>query len=133
MVTAISQKQTFFDSQKGGIPSFVKSIKNIVNRIALGIIFNIALSFLLFYLQPNLFCLGFAAGFIFDQKTESIVKKVNIVFNAKRSLLERLFLFTAGGILAFLTIPTTMTIANLYHSAQWGAKLYRKSLSQSHS
>jgi hypothetical protein len=125
----ISMQPLHSDSSafKGGTSSVVRSLKKVVSKVALGIILNVAFSGVLFYLQPNLFCVGFAVGFVFDREVAKIAAKVKAVFQARRSILERILLATSGAALIFLTLPTTLTIANLYHSARWGARLTQKS------
>jgi hypothetical protein len=113
-----------------GIPALKNSLNALVQRIALDILAQVVITVPLFYLQPNLFALGFIIGFIFDKKIREIVDKVNIVFIANRSLLEQVLLFGGGGLLAILTMPSSLIVATLYYSAQWGTLLYQNSLAR---
>lgn len=112
------------------IHGLLNSINFLVNRVALGVIAQIAISLSLFYLHHNLFALGFVVGFIFDKEVRAIVEKVNVVYNTQRSLFEKTLLFGGGGFLAILTMPTSMIFATLYYSAQWGALLYQNSFAR---
>jgi hypothetical protein len=112
-----------------GIPALLK-LTALINQVALGIILQVVISIPLFYLYNNLFALGFAIGFVFDKQVSAVVEKVNVVYNAHRTLLERTLVFGGGGFLALLTMQTSMVIATLYYSAQWGALFYQNSLSR---
>ncbi len=113
-----------------GIPALFVSIQVRIYRIAKDILIQIAISVPLFYLHHNLFALGFVIGFIFDKQISEIVEKVNIVYKAHQTLLERVLFFGGGGFLAILTMPTSIVIATLYYSAQWGALLYQSCLAR---
>jgi len=110
-----------------GVPTFLDSLNSLVNHVATNIIIQIVISIPLFYLHHNLFALGFAVGFIFDKPTRALVEKVNTVYTAQQTLLERVLFFGGGGFLAILTMPTSMIFATLYYSSQWGALLYHNS------
>lgn len=129
MIPAISfdTNHTLFGIITEGIPALLNSLKALTNHVALS---TIAISVPLFYLHNNLFAFGFAFGFVRDEQIQEIVEKVNIVFNAHRTLLERSLLFGGGGLLAILTMPTSMIMATLYYSAQWGAVLYESSINR---
>ena len=101
-------------------------IKNVVNA-ALDIIAQVIIPGGLFYLHHNLFALGFVVGFIFDKEVRILVEKVNTVFMAKRTWVERVIFFGGGGYLVLWTMPTSLITSTLYLSAQWGAELYRTS------
>lgn len=130
MIAAIHSysHHTLFGVFTEGFSALLNSINALVNRIALGVIGQIALSIPLLYLHHNLFALGFAIGFIRDKDVKDIIEKVNVVYSTQRSTLERILLFGGGGLLALLTMPTSMIFATLYYSAQWGASLYQNSL-----
>jgi hypothetical protein len=113
-----------------GAPALLDSLNALVNRVALSIIIQVVISIPLFYLHHNLFALGFVVGFVFDKQVRMLVDKVNTVYNAQRTLLERVLFFGGGGFLAILTMPTSMVIATLYYSSQWGAVLYQNSLTR---
>jgi hypothetical protein len=129
-----------------GMPALWSSLSAAVNRVALSILVQVIISLPLFYLHHNLFALGFVAGFIFDQQVRNtmvqidpqhtnghlygIAQKVNVVYSAQRSALENVLLFGGGGLLAILAMPTSMVIATLYYSSQWGALLYQSSLAR---
>lgn len=110
-----------------GIPTLINTVISLINRIALSILVQVMISIPLFYLHHNLFALGFVAGFIFDKQVREVVEKVNVVYNAHRTLLERVLFFGGGGFLAILTMPTSMIIATFYYSSQWGALLSQRS------
>ncbi len=108
------------------VSTFLNAVDATINRVAVQIIITAPL----FYLHHNLFSLGFVIGFIFDRQVREIVEKVNVVYNAQRSFVENV-LFVGGGIvLASFTMPTSIVIATLYYSAQWGALLYTSSREQ---
>jgi hypothetical protein len=114
-----------------GLPALAKSIRDaIINHIALSILVQVAISLPLFYFHHNLFSLGFVLGFAGDKLVQEMVHKVNVVYNAPRTLLESCLLFAGGGFLASLTMPTSMIFATLYYSAQWGAMLYQSCLAR---
>ncbi|WP_068468122.1 hypothetical protein [Candidatus Protochlamydia phocaeensis] len=119
---------TVFGSIVDGVSTILDAINNAINRVALGILLQVALTAPLFYLHHNLFALGFVIGFVFDRQVREVVEKVNVVYNAHRSLLEKILFFGGGSLLAVLTMPTSIVIATLYYSAQWGALLYQNSL-----
>jgi hypothetical protein len=101
---------------------------DLTNRIALDTILQIAITAPLFYLHYNLFALGFTLGFVLNEQTKGIVDKVNVVYNAQRSVIEKLLLVGIGTPLILITMPTSIVIATLYYSAQWGSILYEDSL-----
>jgi hypothetical protein len=111
-----------------GIPALLSALDALVYHVARIILVQVLISIPLFYLHHNLFALGFVVGFIFEKQVREVVEKVNIVYIAHRTLLERVLLFGGGGFLVILTMPTSMVIATLYYSAQWGALLYQNSL-----
>lgn len=113
-----------------GIPALINALNLLVHRIAITIILQVLISIPLFYLHHNLFALGFVIGFVFDKQVREVVEKVNIVYSAQRPLLERVVLFGGGSFLVVLTMPTSMVIATLYYSAQWGSFLYQNSLAR---
>lgn len=113
-----------------GAPALLDSLNAVINRVALSIIVQVVISIPLFYLHHNLFALGFIVGFVFDKQVRMVVDKVNTVYNAQRTLLERVLFFGGGGFLAILTMPTSMVMATLYYSSQWGALLYQNSLNR---
>lgn len=113
-----------------GIPTLFISVQTRINRIALDVIVQVAISVPLFYLHHNLFALGFVIGFILDKQIREIVDKVNIVYKAHQNLLERVLFFGGGGFLAILSMPTSIVMATLYYSAQWGASLYQNCLAR---
>lgn len=113
-----------------GIPALFVSIQTRINRIAMDVLIQITISIPLFYLHHNLFALGFVIGFIFDKQIREIVNKVDIVYKAHQTLLERVLFFGGGGFLAILSMPTSIVIATLYYSAQWGASLYQSCLAR---
>ena len=113
-----------------GIPALLSALNVLVNHIAHTILIQVAISFGLFYLHHNLFALGFVIGFIFEKQVREVVEKVNVVYAAHRTLLERVLFFGGGGFLVILTMPTSMVIATLYYSSQWGALLYQSSLAR---
>ncbi len=125
-----SSKHTVIGIVTEGIPDLLGSLNVLVNRIALDVLLQVVISIPLFYLHHNLFALGFVCGFIFDQQVRDIVDKVNIVYSAHRTLLERVLFFGGGGLLAILTMPTSMVIATTYYSSQWGERLYRSCLTR---
>lgn len=124
----IYSQHTLFGILAEGIPALVNTLTAVVHRIATSIIVQVVISIPLFYLHHNLFALGFVVGFVFDKQIREVVEKVNLVYSAKRTLLEQLAFFGGGGFLAILTMPTSMVIATLYYSAQWGALLYQSNL-----
>jgi hypothetical protein len=113
-----------------GISSLLSALDALVYHTARTILIQVLISAPLFYLHHNLFALGFVVGFIFEKQVREVVEKVNVVYNAHRTLLERVLLFVGGGLLVILTMPTSMITATLYYSAQWGALLYQKSLNR---
>jgi hypothetical protein len=113
-----------------GIPELLHDLDALVNRVALTIIVQCLISLPLFYFHHNLFALGFVVGFVFDKQVRLVVDKVNVIYNAHRTFLERFLFFAGGGFLAILTMPTSMVIATLYYSSQWGALLYQGSLNR---
>ncbi len=132
MIEAIRShsNHTLFGVIAEGVPALLSSFNALVNQVALTIILQVVISIPLFYLHHNLFALGFVIGFIFDKQVSAVVDKVNVVYNAHRTLLERALFYGGGGFLAILTMPTSMVIATLYYSAQWGALLYQESLTR---
>lgn len=132
MIEAIRSysNHTVFGIVAEGVPALLHSINEVVNRIAIEILRDIVATILLFYLHHNLFALGFVCGFIFDEQVSAVIKKVNIVYNVQRTLLEKVLFFGGGGLLAILTMPTSMVTATFYYSAKWGERLYRNSLAQ---
>lgn len=103
-----------------GLPALVDSAR--AHKVAM-LTFGITLALL--YLHHNLFALGFVVGFVCDDKVKEVVDKVNAAYSAKRSLLEQFVFFGGGSFLALYTMPTSLVIATLYYSAQWGASLCR--------
>lgn len=132
MVEALGSysNHTLFGVIAEGVSGLLSSLNALVNRVALGILIQIVISIPLFYLHHNLFALGFVIGFIFDRQVNTVVEKVDEVYSAHRTLLEKSLFFGGGGFLAILTMPTSMVIATLYYSAQWGALLYQSSLAR---
>lgn len=132
MIEAIRSysSHTLYGMIAEGIPALLKSLNMLVNRVALSILIQVVISIPLFYYHHNLFALGFVIGFVFDKQVRAVVEKVNVVYNAHQTLLERVLFFGGGGFLAILTMPTSMVIATLYYSAQWGALLYQQSLAR---
>ena len=119
-------RHTLFGIVAEGIPSLINNIALLVNQISSQILLQVIISAPLFYLHHNLFVLGFVVGFVFDKQIREVVEKVNLVYETfQRSLLEKILFFGGGGFLALLTMPTSMTIATLYYSAQLGTILYR--------
>ena len=127
---SFSSSHTVLGMIADGIPALLKSLHQLVHQIAITVILQVLISIPLFYLHHNLFALGFVIGFVFDKQVREVVEKVNIVYGAQRPLLERVVLFGAGSFLVVLTMPTSMVIATLYYSAQWGALLYQNSLAR---
>lgn len=111
-----------------GVPAVIHTVSSTVNRIALNVLAQVIVSIPLFYLHHNWFAFGFVVGFACDRYVREIVDKVNLVYSAKRNSLEKVIFFGGGGFLAILTMPTSMIIATLYHSALWGAHLYQTNL-----
>lgn len=108
-----------------GFPALARSVKELlINRIALSILISIPFV----YLHPNLFAIGFVFGFIFNQKVAEVIAKVNLVYSAYTSLLERVLLLGGGTLLTILTLPTSLVVFTFYFSAQSGALLYQHSL-----
>lgn len=103
----------------------LKGVRAVVNRVALGIFLELFISFSLLYLHHNLFALGFIIGFVFDEQVRYVVDKVNVVFNAKRTLVQKFRFFGVGTFFALYTMPTSLIIATLYNSSQMGAWLYQ--------
>ncbi|CUI16898.1 conserved putative membrane protein [Candidatus Protochlamydia naegleriophila] len=124
---------TILDNLTEVVSAVVSTFRNALDQriysFVVEIIFQIIVSSL-FYFNRNLFSLGFVIGFIFDRQVREIVEKVNIVYNAQRSFVENALFFGGGVLLAFFTIPNSIAIATLYHSAQWGAFLYTSSREQ---
>lgn len=114
---------TITEAVSAVVSTFLNAIDATINRIAVQIIITAPL----FYLHHNLFTLGFVIGFVFDRQVREVVEKVNVVYNAQRSLVERVLFIGGGSVLALLTMPTSLVIATLYYSAQWGALLYKSS------
>lgn len=111
-----------------GTANLINSRTAVINRVSLTIFCQVLISLPLFLLHHNLFVLGFVVGFVFDGQVREIAEKVNVVFNAQRTYLEK-FLFYAGGtFLALLTMPTSLILATFYYSSQWGCKLYKVNL-----
>lgn len=111
-----------------GKTSVLQGIDHLVNSRALEIISKVAISTPLLVLHHNLFAFGLAAGFVYSEKTLEIVNKVNTVFKAQRTSFEQFSFYGLGGFLALLTMPTSMILATLYYSSQWGAFIYEESL-----
>lgn len=108
-----------------GIPAIKSTLDALVNKVALAVITQVVITVPLFYLHHNLFALGFVVGFIFDKQVREIVQKVNVVYNAQQTLLDKVLFYGGGVFLAILTMPTSMIAATLYYSSQWGALLYQ--------
>lgn len=108
--------------------TILTTLTDLTNRIALDTIVQIAITAPLFYLHYNLFALGFTLGFVLNDQAKSIVDKVNVVYNAQRSTFEKVLLVAIGTPLILITMPTSIVIATLYYSAQWGSILYEDSL-----
>lgn len=123
-------QHTLFGIVAEGIPALINNIASLVNQISMRVLIEVAISAHLFYFHHNLFALGFVIGFVFDKQIREVVEKVDVVYHAKRSLLENLLLFGGGGFLALLTMQTSLPIAALYYSAKWGALLYKHSLAR---
>ncbi len=117
---------TITEAVSAVISTIVNAVDATINRIAVQIIMTTPL----FYLHHNLFTLGFVIGFVFDRQVREVVEKVNVVYNAQRSFIERVLFIGGGSVLALLTMPTSIVIATLYYSAQWGALLYTRSREQ---
>lgn len=113
-----------------GVPSLVSSIKAVVHKVALSTLINVVISIPLFYLQHNLFVMGFIVGFVFDKQVRQLVEKVNTVFQTQRSYLENTVIFVGGSFVALLALPTSMVVATLFYSSQWGAALYHNSFAR---
>lgn len=107
--------------------SVLHGLDYLVNSRALEIISKAAISTPLLVLHHNLFAFGLAAGFIYSEKTLEIVDKVNTVFKAQRTSFQQVSFYGLGGFLALLTMPTSMILATLYYSSQWGALIYEES------
>ncbi|MCE2983239.1 MAG: hypothetical protein LW832_06700 [Parachlamydia sp.] len=110
------------------VATVLSTLSVITNSVAVEIIVQAGITFPLFCLHHNLFALGFTAGFIFADTMKEIVEKVNVVYNAKRSLLENICLVGISTPLLIITMPTTIVVATLYYSARWGSFLYHDSL-----
>jgi hypothetical protein len=138
---------TLFVAIAEGVPALLSSIHARINYVALNVFIQVIISLPLLYLHHNLFALGFVIGFIFDdqiqraisenekiravvnnEKIRTIVEKVNIVYKAQNTFLRQFLVFGVGGLLALYTMQTSMPIATLYYSSQWGALLYQDSL-----
>ncbi|CUI17136.1 conserved putative membrane protein [Candidatus Protochlamydia naegleriophila] len=117
---------TITEAVSAVISTIVNAVDATINRIAVQIIMTTPL----FYLHHNLFTLGFVIGFVFDRQVREVVEKVNVVYNAQRSFIERVLFIGGGSVLALLTMPTSIVIATLYYSAKWGALLYTRSRQQ---
>lgn len=118
-------QHTLIGTLSEGLPDLVYALIDLVHRIAMNIMIQVLISIPLFYLHHNLFALGFVVGFVFDEQVRVVVEKVNLVYSAKRTRIEQFVFFGGGGFIAILTMPTSMIIATLYYSAQWGAYLYQ--------
>lgn len=111
-----------------GTANLIESRSYVINRVSLTIFSQVLISIPLFLIHHNLFVLGFVVGFVFDGLVREVAEKVNVVYNAQRTYLEK-FLFYGGGIfLTLLTMPTSLIVATFYYSSQWGCKLYKNSL-----
>ena len=78
-----------------GVPALVHKLSSLVHRIAINILVPVVITF---YLHHNLFAFGFVAGFIFDKQVRELVEKVNVVYNAQRTVLEQVAFFGGGGV-----------------------------------
>lgn len=126
-----SYHHTILGTVTQGIPHFIRGLNDLVNFIAqnaLKILVHIITLPLVIYQHPNLAALGFVCGFIFDKKVREIVQKVNLVYNVKRKFSENFMFYVGGGVLAVLTMPTSLVITALYYSSQWGAYVHQSSL-----
>lgn len=109
------------------ITESIATLQVLVSEVALNILRQIVISAPFLYAHPNLFVLGFGIGFVFDKQIRHVVNKVNIIFEAHRTLFERLLLFVGGGVFALYTMPASLMTATLYYSAKWGALFYKTS------
>lgn len=110
-----------------GTKAVLNGLEYLVNSKALEIISKVVISIPLLVLHHNLFAFGLAAGFVYSSKTREIVDKVNTVLKAQRTTFEQFTFYGIGGFFALLTMPTSMILATLYYSSQWGAFIFEES------
>lgn len=107
------------------VSSFVNSTEAITNNVALPIFLQILISLPLVYLHHNLFTIGFAFGFVCDKFTREVKLKVDTVYNAERTLFQKVLFFGGGTIISIYLMPNVLIIATIYYSAISGSYLYR--------
>lgn len=96
----------------------IQTAKLMVNSVGLGVLFQVGISFYFCRYYPNVFAAGLVIGFVFDKQVASLVKKVDLVFNNHRTLLEKLALYVVGGFLALLFLPISSNVIALYQSSR---------------
>ena len=103
-----------------------KSLSELVHSLALNRFAHIVIALPFFYLQHNLFVLGFVVGFVASDNIDKIAEKVRIVwdYHYSQGLLHGIAFFGSGLFLSLLTLHTSIIITTLYCSAQLGAQLY---------
>ena len=116
---------TLFGMIAEGIPDSLSSFKELQNALVNGVALNIIIQVGLFWLHPNFSAIGFIVGATFDKAAEYLLKRVNNVYNAHQTMLEQILLFAGGGVVAILTMPTSLVIAAIYHSIQLGRSFYQ--------
>jgi hypothetical protein len=98
------------------VPLLFHSATTMISRIALQVI----ISYPLLRLQNNLFGLGFAIGFIFNEKVREVVERINVIYSVCRPAAEERILVFCGGFFALYFMSNSISIATLYYSARWG-------------
>lgn len=125
-ISSYSQ-HTFLGVVTEGIPALVNYLESLVNQVALNVIGQVVISLALFYLNHNVFILGVFIGFVFDEQVREVVKKVDIVYKAQKTFLDRALFFGVGGFLTLYHMPHALIATTLYHSSQWGALFFQNS------
>ena len=86
-----------------------------VKQVALFIL-TIAVTVLLYWVNPSLFAIGFIAGIIFDEQIREAIQKIKDVWNNQK-LVGTLF----GSFACALSMPVTLATASLLWSAHFGS------------
>lgn len=99
----------------------------LVTRVGLTAL-SVLVQLTLFHTFPNIAIPGFAVGFFFNDQVQRAIDKTNVVFNSCKTRMEKFLLYVVGGLVALYTLPTSIIGVTIYHSAMWGAYLYKSSL-----
>lgn len=101
----------------GTAPSFWDKVIEKVKEVAL-VVFVVAISSLLFWVNPTICAFGFLAGIIFEDQVRSAIQKIKDVWSSQK---------VTGALITTvacaLSMPVTLATASLLWSAHFGSLL----------